>query len=150
MPNYCIRLAEEHDLERVYELNKAFSHFIKTPEKFQISLKEMYAEQQYFKILVAEDERKNIVGFASTFIAWYSWIGKSLYLDDLYVVKQHRGNGLGNFLMDEVIKLAKSQGCKKVKWQVSKWNENAIEFYKRKGATIDDVEINCEYLLLKR
>jgi diamine N-acetyltransferase len=43
-----------------------------------------------------------------------------------------------------VVNLAKREGCKKVRWQVSKWNEDAIEFYKRKGAVIDDVEINCD------
>ena len=147
MSDYKIRLAEEPDYEKVHELNQAFSQFIKTPEKFKITLEEMESEQQYFKILVAEDQEKNIVGFASTFIAWYSWIGKSLYLDDLYVIEVHRGNGLGNQLMDEVIKLAKIQGCKKVKWQVSRWNQHAIDFYKKKGAIIDDVEINCDLII---
>jgi len=49
--------------------------------------------------------------------------------------------------MDEVFELAKQEGCKKVRWQVSKWNKNAIEFYKKKGAVIDDVEINCDLIL---
>ena len=67
-----------------------------------------------------------------------------MYLDDLFVVEQFRGKGLGSMLIDEVIRQAKTIGCKKVKWQVSKWNQSAIEFYKAKGAEIDDVEINCD------
>lgn len=144
--NYTIREAEESDFATIHQLNSDFSHFIKTPEKFKISLEEMIAEQDHFTILVAENEEKDIVGFASTFIAWYSWIGKSLYLDDLYVIEKYRGQGLGSKLMKEVFELAKNKGCKKVKWQVSKWNQNAIDFYKSKGAEIDDVEINCDLI----
>ncbi|MCG8307302.1 MAG: GNAT family N-acetyltransferase [Cytophagales bacterium] len=128
-------------------MNRDFSHFIKTPERFMISLEEMIAEQDHFKILVAEKDNEELVGFASTFIAWYSWIGKTLYMDDLFVIETHRSKGLGSWLIDEVFKLAKNQGCKKVKWQVSKWNQNAIDFYRNKGAIIDDVEINCDLIL---
>jgi len=139
-----IRTATEADLETIHLLNKEFSIFIKTPEKFKITIEQMKSERQYFKILVAEKEDGEIIGFASTFVAWYSWIGKSLYLDDLYVVEKFRGDGLGSKLIDEVIKMAKKENCKKVKWQVSKWNQDAIDFYKSKGAEIDDVEINCD------
>lgn len=142
--NYKIRLAHENDFNKIHALNMEFSHFIKTPEKFKISVEQMREEQEHFKILVVENEENEIIGFASTFIAWYSWIGKSLYLDDLFVIEKYRGNGLGSKLMEKVFEMAKEQGCKKVKWQVSKWNKNAIEFYKSKGAEIDDVEINCD------
>jgi hypothetical protein len=37
--------------------------------------------------------------------------------------------------------------CKKMRWQVSKWNSDAITFYKSIGAVIDDVEINCDLYL---
>jgi diamine N-acetyltransferase len=142
--SFTIRLAEESDFEKIHALNREFSSFIKTPEKFKVSIEQMKEEQAYFRMLLVETERKEIIGFASTFIAWYSWLGKSLYLDDLYIVEKYRKNVLGSRLMDEVVNLAKREGCKKVRWQVSKWNEDAIEFYKRKGAVIDDVEINCD------
>jgi len=145
--NFQIRIATRDDFVQIHKLNNDFSHFIKTPKKFKISVEQMKKEQEHFKILVVENEENEIIGFASTFIAWYSWIGKSLYLDDLYVIEKYRGNGLGSKLMDEVFEMAKEQGCKKVKWQVSKWNKNAIEFYKSKGAEIDDVEINCDLIL---
>jgi GNAT superfamily N-acetyltransferase len=145
--SFTIRLAEESDFEKIHELNKEFSTFIKTPEKFNISLEQMKNEQAHFRMLVVQSGAGRIIGFASTFIAWYSWIGKSLYLDDLYIVEKYRKNGLGSRLMDEVCQLARQEGCKKVRWQVSKWNKDAIAFYKRKGAVIDDVEINCDLML---
>ena len=48
-----------------------------------------------------------------------------------------------NIDIDEVIALAKENNCKKMRWQVSNWNKSAIEFYKKMGASIDDVDINC-------
>jgi hypothetical protein len=45
------------------------------------------------------------------------------------------------------LEFAKAENCKKVKWQVSKWNTNAISFYKSLGATVDDIELNCNYLV---
>ncbi len=141
---YNIRQAKENDFAAIHLLNEEFSHFIKTPEKYKITLEQMKVEQHYFHILVVEDETGKIIGFATTFIAWYSWLGKSLYLDDLYIIEKYRGIGLGSKLMDAIIELAKEKRCKKVKWMVSKWNTEAIEFYKKKGAVIDDVEISCD------
>jgi diamine N-acetyltransferase len=46
--------------------------------------------------------------------------------------------------MNSVIALAKENNCKKMRWQVSKWNSTAQTFYKKLGAEIDDVEINCD------
>ena len=82
-------------------------------------------------------------------MAYYSWTGKTIYLDDLYVLENYRGRGIGNALLDKVIETAKTENCKKVRWQVSNWNGKAIEFYKKRGAIIDDVEINCDLLLNK-
>jgi len=145
--NYTIRRAEENDFSSIYKLNQEFAHFIKTPEKFYISLEQMIAEQHFFKMLVIENESLEIIGFATTYIAWYSWIGKSLYLDDIYIQEKYRGRGLGSKLMDEVFAMAKKENCRKIRWQVSKWNTNAIEFYKKKGAVIDNVEMNCDVIL---
>ena len=141
-----IRIGTEKDFGEIHALNVEFSHFIKTPEKFRMSVEQMKLEQQHFRILVAETDDGMIIGFATTFIAWFSWTGKSLYLDDLYIVEKYRGNGLGSKLIDEVIAMAKQENCKKVKWMVSKWNKHAIEFYKKKGAEIDDVEISCDLI----
>ena len=134
---YQIRIASENDFEKIHSLNLEFAHFIKTPEKFKISVEQMKEEQEHFRILVLENGKNQIIGFATTFIAWYSWSGKSLYLDDLYIREKYRSKGLGSALMEEVFELARKEKCKKVKWMVSKWNAKAIEFYKSKGAEID-------------
>jgi GNAT superfamily N-acetyltransferase len=142
-----IRLATENDFGKIHALNRQFADFIKTPEKFKITVAQMKAEKNLFKMLVLEDEDGEIIGFATTFIAWYSWVGKTFYLDDIYVKEKFRHLGLGSKIMEEVIKMAREAGCKKIRWQVSEWNENAINFYKKLGAEIDDVERNCDLWL---
>lgn len=144
--NVTIRQATEEDFASILFLIKEFSHFQKTPGKVTISLKQMLEDKNFFRCFVAETEGK-IIGFASFFFAYYSWSGKALHLDDLYVTEPYRKQGIGKKLLHAVIDLAKTESCKKVRWQVSKWNQNAIEFYQQMGATIDDVEINCDLLL---
>jgi len=67
-----------------------------------------------------------------------------LYMDDLYVRPDFRGAGVGTKLINEVIAFAKAENCKKLRWQVSEWNQPAIDFYKSLGANVDAVESNCD------
>src|SRR5205814_41898 len=117
------------------------------PEKVMITLEQMKENKDFFLCFVAEIETNAIVGFASFSFAYYSWSGKAIYLDDLYVTESYRTQNIGTKLLDTVIEFAKKEQCKKVRWQVSKWNANAIGFYKKMGADIDDVEINCDLYL---
>lgn len=146
MKSIQIRKALPSDLDDVYELLKEFAVFIKTPEKLTITLEDMKKDASIFNCLIAVSENR-IIGFATYFFAYYSWTGKSIYLDDLYVLPEHRGAGIGTQLMDRVIGIGREEACKKMRWQVSRWNKKAIEFYRRKGAVIDDVEINCDFPL---
>jgi GNAT superfamily N-acetyltransferase len=141
-----IRKAEPADFEEIYSLIIEFAEFIKTPEKVITTPSQMIKDKDYFNCFIAVAKNK-VVGFATYFIAYYSWTGKAVYLDDLYVLEKYRRLGIGNKLLDKVIETAKSENCKKVKWQVSNWNKKAIEFYKMRGATIDEVEINCDLKL---
>jgi GNAT superfamily N-acetyltransferase len=139
-----IRLANEQDYPEILSLIKEFSQFQKTPEKVTITLEQMIKEKDYFRCFVAETENREIVAFATFFFVYYSWTGKALYLDDLYVTAAFRRQGIGRRLLESVLQLAEEENCYKVRWQVSKWNKNAIEFYKSMGANIDEVEINCD------
>lgn len=49
--------------------------------------------------------------------------------------------------MDSIFDIAIQKNCKKVRWQVSNWNSKAIEFYKKRGAVVDEIEINCDLKL---
>ena len=111
------------------------------------SVSQMIREKEYFHCFVAETDEKEIIGYATHFFSYHTWTGKSLYMDDLYVKENHRKNGVGKKLLDTVIAFARKEKCNKVRWQVSRWNKDAQVFYKKMGATIDDVELNCDLIL---
>ena len=142
-----IRKADTSDFAAIFSLIKEFSIFQKTPEKVTISLEQMMADVNIFQGFVAETDNKDIIGFATFYFAYYSWSGRGLYLDDLYVTEAYRNKGIGKMLLEKVINLAKNSHCKKIRWQVSKWNTNGIDFYKKMGATVDDMEANCDLIV---
>lgn len=142
--NITIRKACVQDFPVVTSLIKEFSIFQKTPEKVTNTLEQMIMDKNIFQCFVAEDD-KEITGFATFFFTYYSWTGKGLYLDDLYVKKAFRKHDIGKKLLDAVIDLAKKEQCKNVRWLVSNWNTNAIDFYKNMGATIDEIDLNCNF-----
>ncbi len=142
-----IRSATAQDYPAVLDLIREFSLFQGAPEKVTNTAAQMQQDAALFQVFIAELESGDMAGFASFFFAYFSWTGKALYLDDLYVKEAYRKQGIGKQLLEAVVALAKAQNCKKVRWQVSKWNAHAIEFYKRMGATIDEVEINCDLVL---
>jgi len=142
-----IRIAAERDLPQVLRLIREFARFQGAPEKVTVTAEQMQKDKDLFRCIVAEAGNGAIIGFASFFFAYYSWTGKAIYLDDLYVTGAFRKKGTGKQLLQAVVHLAGQEGCKKVRWQVSKWNTNAIDFYKSMGAAIDEVEINCELVL---
>jgi diamine N-acetyltransferase len=144
--NFTIRKAETPDFESIFTLFKEFAVFQNTPEKVLITPHQLLQDQDAFNCFVAV-VNEQIVGFATWFKAYYSWSGKSVYLDDLYVSSPFRGYGLGKQLFDKVIETAKELDCKKVRWLVSEWNTKAIEFYKLQGASIQEGELICDLVI---
>ena len=137
-----IRKANEKDFPAIIALIKEFAVFQKTPEKVSITLEQMIEDKDIFQCLVAVSDDE-IAGFATYFFTYNSWSGKGLHLDDLYVKESFRKTGTGKKLLDNIINLAKEEKCKNVRWMVSAWNLNAIDFYKKIGATVDEIDLNC-------
>ena len=142
-----IQKTQESDFESLIALFQEFALFEKLPEKMTNSFEKMKQEQNYFKGFTAKNDEGKIVGYVTFFFAYYTWSGKALYMDDLYVCEKYRGKGLGTLLINEVISFAKQENCSKLRWQVSNWNSPAIKFYENLGAEISPVEMNCDLLL---
>ena len=78
-------------------------------------------------------------GFALFFPNYSTFLGKpGLYLEDLFVLPEWRGHGLGLALMTHLAKTAVERGCGRFEWSVLDWNEPAIGFYKSLGARLMD------------
>ena len=79
------------------------------------------------------------VGFALFFHNFSTFLGKQgLYLEDLFVVPEWRGRGVGKQLFEYVASVADSRQCGRLEWTVLDWNESAIAFYRSMGAHVLD------------
>jgi len=80
------------------------------------------------------------VGFALYFTTFSTFLGRpGIWLEDLFVLPEHRGRGVGKALLLEVARIAVERRCGRLEWSVLDWNEPAIRFYKSLGAvTMDD------------
>lgn len=136
----------EEDFGTLIELFRELAVFENLPEKMINSVERMKTEKDFFRGFTIKDENNLILGYVTFFFAYYTWVGKSLYMDDLYIREEHRGKGLGTQLIKKVISFAKETNCQKLRWQVSNWNKSAIKFYKSLGAQIDEVDKNCDLM----
>jgi GNAT superfamily N-acetyltransferase len=94
----------------------------------------LFGPRPYIEVLLAE-EQGAVVGFALFFHSYSTFACKPrLYLEDLFVIPEHRGKGHGKALFSEMAKLAISRDCPFIEWSVLNWNEPAINFYKSLGA----------------
>mgnify|MGYP001157998157 CR=1 FL=1 len=142
---YIIRQAEEKDYPQILQYIKDLALFEEAPDKVLNTVDFMKQEKDLFGCYVAETEDGKVVGMALYFFAYFTWVGKSLYLDDLYIMPEFRGQGIGTALLEKIFKLAKDENCRRLRWQVINWNKKAIDLYKKVGARIDNEWSNCDF-----
>lgn len=96
----------------------------------------MFSEGATAHGLICEKDGQ-AVGFAVYFFNYSTWQGRNgLYLEDLYVDPAHRGSGAGKALLRRLARIALDKDCGRFEWSVLDWNENAIRFYEKMGATV--------------
>lgn len=79
------------------------------------------------------------VGFAVFFRNFSTFLGRpGIYLEDLFVEPAHRGKGIGGAMLAHLAKIARERGCRYLSWAVLKWNQSAIDFYRKLGAVLLD------------
>src|SRR5574343_1395353 len=141
-----IRRAQKEDCSRIMELVQELATYEKAPEQVTVSL-EHFTESGFGKnpvwwAFVAE-ENDRILGFALYYIRYSTWKGQRMYLEDILVTEEMRGQHIGKLLFDRLIEECKEKGFKGMVWQVLEWNEPAINFYKKYNAKFDPEWINC-------
>ena len=78
-----------------------------------------------------------LVGYALYFHNFSTFVGRrGLYLEDLYVQPAWRGSGTGKALLQRLAALAVERQCGRFEWTVLDWNQHAIQFYEKMGATV--------------
>ena len=94
----------------------------------------LFGEKPAAEALIAEGA-EGPLGFALFFHNFSTWTGKrGVYLEDLYVTPEARGQGVGGALLTHLAGVALDRGCARFEWSVLDWNTPAIGFYKALGA----------------
>lgn len=101
-------------------------------------LNEWVFEKKKAEVILLEVEGV-IAGFALLFYNFSTFLGRAgIYIEDLFVYPEYRGQGYGKKLFKKVAKLAATRGCGRVEWWCLDWNQPSIDFYKSMGAEVMD------------
>jgi GNAT superfamily N-acetyltransferase len=135
-----LRPATPADVPAIFSLIRALAEYEKLSHQVTgdaDALKQhLFGARPYAEVILAEWEQK-IVGFALFFPNYSTFLTQpGIYLEDLFVLPDYRGRGIGKALLREVAKLAVSRGCGRLEWSVLDWNEPAIAFYQYMGAAV--------------
>lgn len=135
-----IRRATLADMPTYHRFVRELAIFEKAPEAHTATIADYEKDfsEGIFQGQVAEDEHGTILGITLYYMAYSTWKGRMMYLDDFVVTEASRGKGIGKMLFDALLQECKQRECKMLKFQVLRWNEPAIEFYKKYAATFDD------------
>ena len=147
-----IRRAERGDCPRLLELVRELAIYERAPE--EVTVDPAHFEESgfganpvwhAFVATVAEPNSakgERIVAFALYYIRYSTWKGQVMYLEDIIVTEEMRGRGIGGMLFDRLKTEAREKGWKRMSWQVLEWNEPAIRFYRKLGASLDPEWMN--------
>jgi GNAT superfamily N-acetyltransferase len=134
----AIRPAEAADVPAIAALIRGLARYEKLEHEVtmteELLATNLFGRHRYAETLIAEDGGAPI-GFALFFHNFSTFLAKpGIYLEDLFVVPEHRGRGIGRALLQRLAKIAVERDCGRLEWSVLDWNRDAIGFYERLGA----------------
>lgn len=137
-----IRPAKIADLPEILQLIKDLAIYEKSEQEVLATVEELertlFGEVPKVFAHVVEVDGK-VVGIAIWFLNYSTWLGKhGIYLEDLYVQPEFRGQGFGLALLKELARICVERGYPRFQWWVLDWNSPAIEFYSSHGAVAMD------------
>jgi len=81
-----------------------------------------------------------LVGFASYYPIFSTYSARpGLWMDDLFVLAERRGHGIGRSILKFVAREAARRGCCKLEWSLHTSNTRGITFYEREGAVVREL-----------
>jgi len=133
-----LKMATEHDVPLILTFIKALAEYerladavIATEDGLRQTL---FGPRPYAECVIARWQGQP-AGFALFFHNYSTFLGRpGIYLEDLFVKPELRGQGVGRALLQFLARLAQERNCGRLEWSVLDWNESAIGFYKSLGA----------------
>ena len=145
---YTLREGKIEDLPRILELINELALYEHSPEQVSNTVAMMevdgFGKNPVFGTFLCEKgETSEVIGVAIYYYRYSTWKGRRLYLEDLIVTESERGNGAGKLLFDRVMAKCLEDNCTGMMWQVLDWNEPAINFYRKYGASLEAGWLNA-------
>jgi GNAT superfamily N-acetyltransferase len=146
-PVLHLRPAVRDDVPLILSLIRALATYERAPDAVVATedglARDGFGARPLFRATIAEWSG-TAVGFALWFFAYSTWRGQpTLYLEDLFVLPEARGRGIGKEMMRYLARTAVEEGCGRFVWQVLDWNTPSIEFYESLGATVVREWLTC-------
>jgi GNAT superfamily N-acetyltransferase len=137
MEELTIRFAEEEDCGQILEFIRALAVYEKMEDQVVATeelLREWIFQRRKAEVLfVCLDGRA--VGFALFFHSFSTFLGRAgIFLEDLFVLPEHRGKGYGKALLRRLARITMERGCGRLEWNCLDWNQPSIDFYLSLGA----------------
>lgn len=145
-----IRKAVEADSAKVWALMRDLAVFEKYIDDFAIT-PEIVKESGFrknspdFYCIVAEENEKIVGILVYYFLPYTAQNRPAIYMKELYVDENYRGQKIGEKLMFALKEEAKKNNCGQIKWTVAPWNKNGQKFYERLGAKENNEWLNYEW-----
>ncbi|HLF19788.1 MAG TPA: GNAT family N-acetyltransferase [Bacteroidota bacterium] len=140
MPSSHVHIepATEKDLSLILSFIKGLAEYERLADKVvateEILKESLFGRRRYAEVLIARYNGEP-AGFALFFHNYSTFLARpGIYLEDLFVVPDMRGKGIGRALLVRLSKLSIELNCGRLEWSVLDWNELAINFYKKVGA----------------
>ena len=139
---FSIRKAEQADVSLILHFIKKLAEYEKLSHEVVATEADLerylFGDEKVAEVLIGY-EGELPVGFALFFHNFSTFLGKpGIYLEDLFILEEHRGKGYGTKLLVRLAALAVERNCGRLEWAVLDWNESSIEFYKSLGAKMMD------------
>jgi GNAT superfamily N-acetyltransferase len=135
-----IRNAISADTAVILEFIKGLVEYERAPNAVVATeedlLRDGFGPDPKFRCLIAEWDSRP-AGFAFFFYSYSTWRGRpGLYLEDLFVLPELRGKGIGKALLQRLAEIALRENLYGIRWMILEWNEPALKFYESLGAEI--------------
>ncbi|MFB0959432.1 MAG: GNAT family N-acetyltransferase [Clostridiaceae bacterium] len=134
---FYFRYATESDVPLILDFIKKLADYERMADEVIATedlLNEWLFEKNKAEVLFLVVEEKE-VGFALFFHNFSTFLGRAgIYLEDLFVLEEHRKKGYGRAILRKLAQIARERGCGRLEWWCLDWNKPSIDFYRSLGA----------------
>lgn len=154
---FTIRAASLEDCREISRMIMELATHEKVVDQVKVTQRDLeqdgFSKNPFFHGIIAEvpeqhrsKEGHTKIGYALYFFSYSSWKGRAVYMEDLYVMPDFRGKGIGKALMSKVAQLGMAAGCNQLNFTVLDWNKSSLDFYLSQGCSDVTSDLGYHYM----